>query len=426
MTLARENPADTDAPHEWDGLQRRTMTTLRLGQVPTQAAVAGVVAVVGLLAKDMLGSDRLAGSGSAAMTFGSALLAVPVSAYMRRRGRRRGLAAALAIGFVGASVAATAGQLRWFWLFLIGMAGLGGAQLASLQARYVAADLAPAHHRARAIAGIVWVGTLGAIFGPVLTPEEKEVGEWLGLDPLVGPYLFAAAFLVVAFVVVMTRLRPDPLEINGQIDPSAARVNPLRQVKASLRVVGARPLARLGLAAMVISQAVMVAVMTMTAPHMKDHGHGDLSAYVIALHIVGMYFFAPWIGMFVERVGHIRAVMVGAVVMGLGTVTAVVAGYVPALIFVGLWLLGLGWNVGLIAGSAILTTAVPEVSRVEVQGTADLTMSFCGGVAAFSSGFIKAAWGYHLLADAATVVSGLLLVLAYTQFLRSRRRPVLA
>ena len=108
------------------------------------------------------------------------------------------------------------------------------------------------------------------------------------------------------------------------------------------------------------------------------------------------------------------------------SVTAVVAGYVPALIFVGLWLLGLGWNVGLIAGSAILTTAVPEVSRVEVQGTADLTMSFCGGVAAFSSGFIKAAWGYHLLADAATVVSGLLLVLAYTQFLRSRRRPVLA
>ena len=47
-------------------------------------------------------------------------------------------------------------------------------------------------------------------------------------------------------------------------------------------------------------------------------------------------------------------------------------------------------------------------------------------MAAFSSGFIKAAWGYHLLADAATVVSGLLLVLAYTQFLRSRRRPVLA
>ena len=424
MTLAAANSTDADPDHQWAALQRRTMTTLRLGQVPTQAAVAGVVAVVGLLAKDMLGSDRLAGSGSAAMTFGSAVLAVPVAAYMRRRGRRRGLATALAIGIAGASLAATGGQLRWFWLFLVGMAGLGGAQLASLQARYVAADLAPSHHRARAIAGIVWVGTLGAIFGPVLTPEEKKVGEWLGLDPLVGPYLFAAAFLVVAFVVVVARLRPDPLEVNGQLDPGAQRVNPFRQVGSSLRVVAASPLAPLGLAAMVISQAVMVAVMTMTAPHMKDHGHGDLSAYVIALHIVGMYFFAPWVGMFVERVGHIRAVMVGAVVMGMGTVTAVVAGYVPALIFVGLWLLGLGWNVGLIAGSAILTTAVPESSRVEVQGTADLTMSFCGGAAAFSSGFIKAAWGYHLLADAATVVAGALLLLAYVQHLRAGRRPL--
>jgi hypothetical protein len=38
-------------------------------------------------------------------------------------------------------------------------------------------------------------------------------------------------------------------------------------------------------------------------------------------------------------------------------------------------------------------------ARVEVQGAADLTMSFCGGIAAFGSGFVKQAWGFHLLAD---------------------------
>ncbi|MGB0676493.1 MAG: MFS transporter, partial [Ilumatobacteraceae bacterium] len=47
-------------------LQRRTLVTLRVAVVPGQAAVAGTVAVVSLLAKDMLGSDRLAGLGSAA------------------------------------------------------------------------------------------------------------------------------------------------------------------------------------------------------------------------------------------------------------------------------------------------------------------------------------------------------------------------
>jgi len=165
----------------------------------------------------------------------------------------------------------------------------------------------------------------------------------------------------------------------------------------------------------------MVAVMTMTPPHMRDHDHTDLSAYVIALHIVGMYFFAPWIGRFVTRVGHVRSVMVGAAVTGAGTVVAVLGGYVPWLVFVGLWLLGVGWNVGLIAGSALLTNAVPEHTRVEVQGTADLTMSFCGGTAAFASGFIKQEWGFHVLADAATAVSGVLLVMAYAQSLRNKR-----
>ncbi len=408
--------------HEWPALQRRTMTVLRLGQIPGQAAVAGVVAVVALLAKDLLGGDdQLAGSGGAAFTLGSAFLAVPLSAYMRRRGRRAGLMVAFGLGAIGASVAGVGGQARSFALFIVGMALFGGAQAATLQGRYVAADLAPPEGRAKAIAGIVWVGTLGAIFGPLLTPWEKRAGKALGLDEFIGPFFFASALLVVAFVVIATRLRPDPLAVNGQLDPNARRVNPFAQVRLSAIVIRRSRLAPLGLAAMVISQTVMVAVMTMTPPHMKDHDHADLSAYVIALHIVGMYFFAPWIGRFVTRVGHVRSVMVGAAVTGAGTVVAVLGGYVPWLVFVGLWLLGVGWNVGLIAGSALLTNAVPEHTRVEVQGTADLTMSFCGGTAAFASGFIKQEWGFHVLADAATAVSGVLLVMAYAQSLRNKR-----
>jgi hypothetical protein len=76
---------------ELERLERRTLNTLRLAQVPGQAAVAGMVAVVTLLARDMLGSDRLAGAGSAAFTAGAALTMIPLAAFMRRRGRRAGL-----------------------------------------------------------------------------------------------------------------------------------------------------------------------------------------------------------------------------------------------------------------------------------------------------------------------------------------------
>lgn len=402
-------------------LQRRTLNVLRIAVLPGQAAIAGVVAVVSLLGKDLLGSDRLAGLGSAAFTTGSALITIPLAAMMRRRGRRPGLVVALGLGMLGSAIAATGGQLRWFWLFIAGMMVLGFGQAATLQARYVAADLAEPDDRARAIGAVVWIGTLGAVFGPVFTPWQKQVGTWFGLDEFIGPYLFAGVLFGIGAIVYWRLLRPDPLVVAGGTDPSAARVRPLQQVRASYRVIRSSSGATLGLIAMAASQAAMVGVMTMTPPHMKDHGHVDLSAYVIAFHIFGMFGLAPWVGRFVAEVGAIRAIQLGAVVLGAGTVTAVVAGYVPALVFIGLFLLGLGWNIGLIGGTTLLTSSVPAHARVEVQGTGDLTLSLCGAMAAFGSGFVKQAAGYHILADAATALAAALLVYAWVVQVRLAR-----
>jgi MFS family permease len=411
---------------ERHALQTRTLNVLRVGVVPGQAAVAGVVAVVSLLGKDMLGSDRLAGLGSAAFTAGSAIIAVPLAARMRRRGRRSGLVMALGLGAVGSAIAATGGQLRWFWLFIIGMTVFGFGQAATLQARYVAADLADDDKRATAIGAIVWIGTLGAVFGPLLTPFEKRAGRWLGLDEFIGPYLFAGLLFAVGAVVYAIFLRPDPLVAIGGTDPNAERVRPLRQLRTSYGVIAQSRGAVLGLTAMALSQAAMVGVMTMTPPHMKDHDHADLSAVVIAVHIFGMYGMAPWVGRLVKRVGAIAAIQVGAVVLGAGTVAAVVAGYVPAMIFVGLFLLGLGWNLGLIGGTTLLTASVPFEARVEAQGTGDLTLSLCGAVAAFSSGFVKQSAGFHVLADIATGVAAALLIAAWMTNASLRRSGVRA
>jgi hypothetical protein len=90
-----------------------------------------------------------------------------------------------------------------------------------------------------------------------------------------------------------------------------------------------------------------------------------------------------------------------------------VAGYVPVLIFAGLFLLGLGWNLGLIAGATLLTSSVPAEARVEAQGTGDLLLSTCGALAAFGSGFVKQAAGFHVLANIATGVAAGLLIYAW-------------
>ena len=112
-----------------------------------------------------------------------------------------------------------------------------------------------------------------------------------------------------------------------------------------------------------------------------------------------------------------------AVLLVAATVMAALSGDVEQLLFPSLWLLGLGWNFGLIGGSSMLVDNTPAGERVAVQGTSDLLMSFCGGMAGFASGFVRKAVGFHLLAASATVAAGVLLVMAYTAWVRSRTAP---
>ena len=412
VVAANRHDGSAIDPALFPPIQRRTILVLRCAQIPGQAAVAGVIAVLALLVGDMFGNDRLAGAGGAAFTLGSAMMAPSLAAFMRRRGRRQGLALAFTVGSVGCVVATVGGELRWVWLVLAGMVLFGGVQAATLQGRFTAADLAAPGQGPRAIAAVVWFGTLGAVFGPILTPQWKSLAPHVGLDRLVGPFAFSAVLALMSAAVVWTFLRPDPLEVSGGLDPHAARTRISRSVQASVGEIRRSPTATLGLASMVVAQVTMTGVMTMTPPHMKDHGHVGTSPYVIAFHIAGMYALAPLVGRFVERVEATRAVVAAGLVLSAGTVTAVLGGYQRPLIFVGLFLLGLGWNIGLIAGSAMVTGAVPASVRVEVQGTADLLMSTCGGLAAFGSGFVKHAFGFHLLANAASLLALALVVLS--------------
>jgi MFS family permease len=180
----------------------------------------------------------------------------------------------------------------------------------------------------------------------------------------------------------------------------------------SLRVVAASPMARLAIGAMAVSQAAMVAVMTMTPVHMKIHGHEELSFYVISAHIAGMFAFSPLVGRFSDRRGPFTAVVTGSMILSASTIAAAIGSGAEWLLFPSLWGLGLGWNFCLIGGSALLVGSVAQSERVGVQGSADLMMSLCGAVAGFSSGFIRSALGYHVLALLAAGAAAVLLIAA--------------
>jgi MFS family permease len=326
---------------------------------------------------------------------------------MIKHGRRGGLQLGYLLAAVGGVIAVVGVELQSLPWFLAGLFLFGNGQAANLLARYAATDLALPEQRSSAMSYVVFASTFGAVFGPLLvTPAQWAGRTWFGLATYSGPWLVSSVFLVLAAINTAVRLRPDPLVVSG----SQAKVPTRMSIVTAVRLITSTGNGRLALAAMVISQATMVAVMTMTPVHLKLHGNEDVSPYVISLHIAGMFAFSPLVGKYADHYGRVNAIFLGSVLLVVASALSAVSGEGNPMLFPSLWLLGIGWNFGLIGGSSLLVESIGDSVRVRVQGTADLLMGFCGGLAGFSSGFIRRAVGFHLLSTASLVLAGVLLV----------------
>ncbi len=149
-----------------------------------------------------------------------------------------------------------------------------------------------------------------------------------------------------------------------------------------------------------LAQLVMVAIMTMTPVHMHAHGHTTAaSGLVISLHVAAMFLPSPLTGWLVDRAGRLwTACASGVVLLAAG---ALAAGAPPTslpLLTAALVLLGLGWNLGLISGTALITDSVALATRARTQGMVDVAIAAAGAVGGMASGFVVADAGYPVLA----------------------------
>jgi len=377
--------------------------------VAGSAALAASVTVGAFVVQDILGQDTpFGGAASATVTIGTAVMSQILARIMNGGTRRAGLQAGYLLAIVGGIAAGVGAELRSLPAFLFGLLLFGNGQAANLLSRFAATDLAEPLARARSMSRILFASTFGAVLGPVLIAPAQTAGEaWFGWGRYTGPWVFAGAFFLVSLLNVTFRLRPDPLAVArqrvGDLDPGH------RQARSDSVAFGDAD-ARIALMAMVISQMTMVTVMTMTPVHLKAHGHESTSPYVISLHIAGMFAFSPIVGRLADRGGRHLTIVVGAVLLVFATVLSAASGDEAALLFPALLLLGVGWSCGLIGGSSLLVDSVPDVVRVKIQGRADLLMSLLGGVAGFSSGFIREAIGFHFLSLVGTALAGALAI----------------
>jgi MFS family permease len=396
-------------------VQRRTLRVLVLAQVLSGAGLAAGITVGALLARDMLGSTSLAGLPAALFTVGAAGAALLVGRLSQRSGRRAGLAAGYVAGALGALGVVLAAVRDDVVLLFAALLVYGAGSATNLQARYAGADLAAPDHRGRAVSTVLVATTLGAVAGPNLVGVTGDVAAAWGIPPLAGPFMLAALAYGAAGVVLGVLLRPDPLLLAQRLDaetsaetarhvvPEAAVGDAATTVDVDDPAPPAPTVRRAVLLAgtvMVMTQAVMVAVMTMTPIHMQAHHHTvTATGLVIAVHVGMMYLPAPVSGWLVDRFGTAVVASAAAVTLLL---TGIVATVAPpssvAWLALALGLLGLGWSLGLVSGTAMLTSALPVATRARTQGSVDLAVALAGAAGGMGSGFVVASTSYSVLA----------------------------
>jgi MFS family permease len=307
---------------------------------------------------------------------------------MARHGRRRGLSLGYLIGGAGGIVALLATGASALVALLAGLFVMGLGNSATQLARYAAAELYPPHRRGAALSWIVWAGTVGAVVGPNLVAPAGRLVDALGMPALAGGYLVAGAFFLAAAALSRLTLRPAPVAVDRAVPAGIA----------GLAAVLAERHVRIALAALVTGHVVMVLIMTMTPLHVQAAGHGlHTVGVVFSAHTLGMFAVAPVTGRLTDRLGPATVILAGEALLALAAVLAATAPASGRLLTLALFLLGLGWNFGFVAGSALLTLGLPFAERARLQGFTDAAIWASAAVASLVSGALLALVGYALL-----------------------------
>ena len=394
-------------------LQRRVIAVVVTGQVLGGAGLAAGITVGALLAQQMLGSEGLSGLPTALFTLGSASAAFLIGRITQRHGRRFGIGLGFAAGGIGAIGVVAAAATDNIVLLLVSLVVYGSGTATNLQARYAGTDLADPARRGTAISTAMVATTLGAVAGPNLVEPLGTVATTFGIPALSGPFLLAAVAYLAAGTVLVALLRPDPFLVARRLEchSDASDAGTGTPPRGPGVVVGAT--------VMVLTQIAMIAIMTMTPVHMRAHGH-ELGAIglVIGIHVGAMYLPSLITGTLVDRIGRVpMAVAAGVTLLAAGVTAALApAGSLP-LLSLALALLGLGWNFGLISGTALLVDGTVAANRPRVQGTVDVLIALGGAGGGALSGVVVAGAGFPTLG----VTGGLLAMLLVPALFRLRR-----
>jgi MFS family permease len=362
-----------------DRVIRRNTFTLASALAIGWSVIQLQAALTTITTEILTGQTWSAGIAAALFSVTLGLIAIPAGRLMDRVGRAPVIAAGFAVASLAAAVLFIAVSTESLIIFLLAMAVLGIGLGAASLARVGAADMALPERRGTVLGRVLLGAAVGAILGPIVFAPLLS-GETADVASLSTPWILAAVIAAVGAIVVIS-IRHDPLAIarrmaeeapgsQGPVPSSGAPSG--AYPRRPLRIIFSQPGLTASLGAVVVAQGVMAIAMSVVGLEMHHHGQ-DLGAISVALgvHIVGMFGLSPILGAAVDRYGRLPGLVTGLLISSIGAV-GLVLGPTLATVLPSIFLVGVGWNLAYLAGTARIADATEPEERAASLGALDM------------------------------------------------------
>ncbi|HET7256502.1 MAG TPA: MFS transporter [Xanthobacteraceae bacterium] len=362
-----------------DRLARRNALVLAIAQAlagGNNTVLVATAAIVGT----MLAPDKgLATLPISIFVLGMWMGTLPMGVLARRLGRRNALQIGTVCGVLTGLICCVAVLQGSFLLFNIGAVFSGLYASGHQSYRFAAADTASEEFRARAISWVLVGGIFAGVVGAQLVIATQNL--W-------PPYLFAATYigqsalaLIAGAVLMFVNIpKPPPRSVVGD-------GRPLLEIAREPRFVVA-------VVCGVAAYSMMNMVMTSAPLAMVMCNHSVTDATLgLQWHVLGMYAPSFFTGALIARFGLERVTGLGfaliIVAAGIG-----IAGISLWHFWIGLALLGVGWNFAFIGATTMVTHCHRPNERNKVQAFNDFLVFGSMAIGSFSSGQLLASFGW--------------------------------
>ena len=391
-----------------DRLAARNALVLAVAQALAGGNNTVIAATTSIIGSVLAPDPALATLPVSMMVFGMWAGTLPVGMLAKAYGRRFALQTGSVFGALSGLISCTAVLRGSFTILLLGTL-CGGLYAAAHQSyRFAAADTASPHFRPKAVSWVLAGGVFAGILGSQLVIFTKD---------MFPAYLFAGTFIaqslcaVAAATVLMLLKIPRP-----PVSHSLADGRPLRQIVVQPRFIVA---AVCGLAS--FSMMNMVMTSAPLAMVMCNHPVSD-AALGIQWHVLGMYAPSFITGALILRFG-VRAMMVVGLTLIVAAATTDLLGIALWNFWVGLSLLGIGWNFAFISATTLVTECHDPHERNKVQAFNDFLIFGTMAIGSFSSGALLARYGWTAVNEVVyPVIFIAALLLAWSSLVR-RPKP---